>query len=91
FNREVLRGAGRYFASALDVMHLAEAAEADPATARFRGRLGRQRASDYDWDDVADRYEELCTELADGSLARPPAHRREAGNHSFPVHHEARR
>lgn len=92
FNREVLLGAGQYFTSALDVMRLVEAAEADPAAARSRGMQGRLRSREYDWDDVADKYEELCEDLANGSLARTTTRRRgDAGQAAAAVHHEARR
>lgn len=66
FNRDVVGDAGWYFASPADVARLVDDAEADPADARRRSKLSRQRAADYTWDDVADRYEEMCRALAGG-------------------------
>lgn len=70
FNREVTRAAGRYFANPDDVARAVEAAEADPAATAARGRAGQARARDYDWDDVAGRYEQLCAELPARRTAR---------------------
>ena len=64
FNREVLGDAGRYWTGADDVARLVASAEADPAAQAARGELSRERAALYDWDEVADRYEALCRELA---------------------------
>lgn len=63
FNREVLGAAGRYFDGPDAVRRLIEAAEADPAGTRQRGILALAEADRYDWDDVADRYEDLCYRL----------------------------
>jgi glycosyltransferase involved in cell wall biosynthesis len=63
FNREVLVGTGRYFASAADVAAEIELAEAHPEVTRQRGLEGQHAAYRYDWDDVATRYEELCADL----------------------------
>ncbi|MCU1615892.1 MAG: hypothetical protein JWO98_3432 [Frankiales bacterium] len=77
FNREVLEGSGVYFATAADVAARVEEAEAGPEAARRRGRLARQRAARYDWEDVADRYEELLRRLAvDGRRRTRPSGRR---------------
>lgn len=79
FNREVLRDAGRWFATPDDVARLVEDAEADPAGALARGAAARRRAEDYDWDDVADGYERLCRRLAAGEFRgrrRPSGRRR---------------
>lgn len=73
FNREVLRTAGKYFHSADEVQKLAEAAEADPGAVHERAVLAREAASRYDWDQVADSYEELCQQLAQRSLVRGSA------------------
>lgn len=72
FNREVLGHAGAYFGGEVDVAARLEAAEAvaDDEPLREATRL---RALSYDWDDVADRYESLCHDLADRVQAR--AHR----------------
>jgi len=64
FNREVLREAGRYWSTPADVRGLVESAEADEVGTAARGRASRVRAASYDWDEVADRYEDLCLRLA---------------------------
>lgn len=74
FNREVLRDAGLYFGDVGDVGPLVEAAEADPVGTRRRGDALRDRAADYDWDVVAEQYEDLCHRLAD-RVVRPPGWR----------------
>ncbi len=66
FNRDVLAGAGRYFGDDVDVARLVETAETDIEGAREQGRQARERAHDYDWDDVTDRYEALCFDLVRG-------------------------
>ena len=64
FNREVLGDAGRYFTSVADARKQIEISECQiDETARL-GRLARRRADRYDWDEVADRYEDLCRRLA---------------------------
>jgi len=63
FNREVLSTAGRYFSSPDDVAALAEEAESGDGLAE-RGELARAFARRYDWDKVADGYEQLCLDLA---------------------------
>jgi glycosyltransferase involved in cell wall biosynthesis len=63
FNRGVLGEHGQYFHSAAELAQLIEAAEADPAATQARGECIRRIADDYNWDDVADRYEELCEQL----------------------------
>ncbi|MFQ4147844.1 DUF1972 domain-containing protein [Arthrobacter sp. LAPM80] len=73
FNREVLRNSGKYFRSADDVQQLVESAEADPGAVRERAVLAREAARRYDWDLVADSYEELCQGLVQRSLVRTPA------------------
>jgi glycosyltransferase involved in cell wall biosynthesis len=78
FNREVLESTGTYFATAADVAARIEAAEADPGGTLARGRAARKRARHYDWDEVADRYEELARRLAtDGPRRRRPSGRRQ--------------
>jgi glycosyltransferase involved in cell wall biosynthesis len=79
FNREVLLDTGRYFADAADVTAELELAEADPESTRQRGLAARASAYRYDWDDVAQRYEALCEQLASGKsgrTARPSGRRR---------------
>ncbi len=68
FNREILEETGKYFCGPDDVAVLAEEAEADPAGARSRGDFSRLIASRYDWDTVADQYEDLCRVLASRSV-----------------------
>ena len=80
FNREVLGGAGEFFRTPDDVARLVSAAEAAPAETVERGRRLRERARDYDWDDVAERYERLCLELeVTPRAARPSGRRGEPG------------
>jgi glycosyltransferase involved in cell wall biosynthesis len=77
FNREVLEGTGTYFSTATDVAARVAEAEADPEGTRARGRAARRRAKHYDWDEVADRYEELLRRLAvEGPRRHRPAGRR---------------
>lgn len=75
FNREVLGGMGRFFADDGQVAALIEAAEHDPVATRATGDLGQQRARDYNWDDVAVRYERLAQRLA----GRPRGGQRPSG------------
>lgn len=87
FNREVLGPAGRFFRTPDDVARLVEDAEADPDGARDRGAALRRRAEDYDWDRVADGYEELCRALAAGERRgrRPSGRRRTADRDGAPT------
>jgi glycosyltransferase involved in cell wall biosynthesis len=78
FNREVAGDEAGYFATADDLAAEVEAAEADPAATRERGASLAERVQGlYDWDDVAGRYERLCSELvgasAEVSVAELPA------------------
>jgi len=71
FNREVLGETGRFWAAPGDVTRLVEDVEAHPATERARGRRGQRSAAErYQWDDVAERYEQLCVDLAKRRRAR---------------------
>lgn len=63
FNREVLGDSGRFFATPQDVTALIESAESDPESVHRRGVIARDQARRYDWDDVATRYEQMCTRL----------------------------
>lgn len=77
FNREVLAEAGRYWQDAAQVAALVQECEADPEAQRARGELSRERATLYDWDQVADGYEELCQALAcQGQRRERPSGRR---------------
>ncbi|WP_380175217.1 DUF1972 domain-containing protein [Kineococcus sp. DHX-1] len=73
FNREVLGAAGTYWSNAAHVTVAVEAAEADEARVRDRGRASRFRAANYDWDEVADGYEDLCLALAGRAAAARPS------------------
>ena len=64
FNREVLGEAGRFFRDAAEMRTQVEASERDIAGTVDLGTLARIQAKKYDWDDVTDRYEELCLRLA---------------------------
>ncbi|WP_347343522.1 DUF1972 domain-containing protein [Jatrophihabitans telluris] len=79
FNREVLGEAGQFFADPAGVAVAVDQAEADPAAAAVRGKALQARAADYDWDDVAARYERLCQRLADREFPRrrPSGRRRD--------------
>lgn len=79
FNRDVLGGAGTYFATSADVREAIERAEQDPDGQRARGAASRERARTYRWDDVADAYEELCRRLVTEPLPRRPSGRRRPG------------
>ena len=76
FNREVLLEHGRYFATAEDVAHAVDAAEDDRLGTLARGAHLRERAKFYDWDDVADQYEELARSLIAGTTSGPQRGRR---------------
>lgn len=77
FNREVLGDLAAYFATPLDVTAAVERAEADPAHAVSSGRELQQAIQRYNWDDVADAYEALCTGLAERDQRDPrPSGRR---------------
>lgn len=72
FNREVLSSTGMFFANAQDVAAAIETAEMDPSIPRALGKAARLRAATcYRWEDVASQYEDLCSDLAAGRLARP--------------------
>ena len=66
FNREVLGDAGMFFTGADDLVSLIEATEANDAELNTRKSRSLKRASHYNWDDVADRYEILCSALVAG-------------------------
>ena len=60
----MLGEAGRYFRTAADVRTRIEDSESDVALTVELGTLARIQAKRYDWDEVTDRYEELCLRLA---------------------------
>lgn len=64
FNREVLGDAGRFFRTAAEARSQIEDSEADIGRTVDLGVRARIQAKRYDWDEVTDRYEELCLRLA---------------------------
>lgn len=76
FNREVLGGAGEYFATAADIPAMAEDAEANLAAVASRGSASVARAKDYDWDDIARGYESMCRQIVAGESTMAPLRRR---------------
>ncbi|MGY1670789.1 DUF1972 domain-containing protein [Geodermatophilus sp. SYSU D00710] len=78
FNREVVRDSGRFFRTPQDVARQIAAVEADPEGTREAGRRARALAARYDWDQVADGYEQLTRRLAarDVPRRRPSGRRR---------------
>lgn len=72
FNVEVLGEHGLFWSDAGDLKTLITNAE-DDADLIARGRRLQERADRwYRWDEVADRYEEMCLRLADGRRLRGP-------------------
>lgn len=63
FNREVVEDVGRYFRSAADVATLLELAEGDPAAVALEGKRASELAERYNWDEVAEGYEQLALAL----------------------------
>jgi glycosyltransferase involved in cell wall biosynthesis len=78
FNREVVRDSGRFFRTPQDVARELAAVEADPEGTRRAGERARVLARRYDWDQVADGYEQLARRLAarDVPRRRPSGRRR---------------
>ncbi len=70
FNREVLEDHGRYFSTPDDIALRVKEAEADPEDANLRGLALQHDISRYNWDDVAERYEQLCLDLVSGARRR---------------------
>jgi glycosyltransferase involved in cell wall biosynthesis len=79
FNREVLGDTGVYFEHPTGLAEIIHDAETRPSEQHARGHAARHRAAgEYDWDAVADRYEDLCWELVERSpRARRAVARRE--------------
>lgn len=73
FNREVLDTAGCYFKTPADVRRLVEEAESDNETCTKRGQASLERAKLYNWDDVADKYENLARRLITKGFPRQRA------------------
>lgn len=71
FNREVLGEYGDYFSDQEELAKLYLVAEEYPETAVERGLAQRSTLHRYDWDQVAERYEQLAERLVCGE-SRPP-------------------
>ncbi|MCA0308395.1 MAG: DUF1972 domain-containing protein [Actinobacteria bacterium] len=71
FNREVVGPFAEYFADEAGVGAALRLAEADPASARDRGLDLQRDIARYSWDDVADAYERLLSDLAAARVRRP--------------------
>lgn len=89
FNREVLRSSATFFSSPAELAAAVEQAETAPAATIGSGRLLRETVRRYDWDDVADRYEALCQQLAERDFGPRPSGRR-ISEWLVPVEHRAR-
>lgn len=76
FNREVIQDDGEFFSSPQHLSALVEKAEAEPAAAIHRGARLQSAIRRYDWDDVANKYAGLCSDLADGSASKRLQERR---------------
>lgn len=70
FNREVLGTNGEYFSGPADIPDLVRASEASESDTVLRGKKSQTDALAYDWDRVAEGYEQLCAELAGRRGAR---------------------
>ncbi|MDN4612594.1 DUF1972 domain-containing protein [Arthrobacter burdickii] len=81
FNREVLGANGEYFADAAAIPALVHAAEASVSDTMLRGKKSQADALAYDWDRVAEGYEQLCFDL----VGRRGARGRRSG--AFPLSH----
>ena len=89
FNREVLREAGRYAADADAVRRHVEEVEASPEDARAAGAALQLRARDYDWDVVADGFEDLARRLRARDVPGPRRASRRTGERQPVPGHEA--
>lgn len=80
FNREVIGEHGEFFVNESGVAKIVEAAEADPDARRAAGAALRTDIRRYDWDLVADDYEQLLRDLRDRRFPRrrPSGKRRAA-------------
>ncbi len=81
FNREVLAESGwHFFRTTEQLTALILEVEGDAEAAARQGTAARLRAKDYDWDDIASGYEDLCLRLSAGELRGPrPSGRRRVG------------
>ncbi|MFT3876997.1 MAG: DUF1972 domain-containing protein [Propioniciclava sp.] len=71
FNREVVGADGLFFGDPADVAKAVERAEADVDDQLSRGERLQERARAYDWDHVADGYEDLARRLVAGEVSGP--------------------
>lgn len=71
FNREVLEDSGRYFTRPQDVARLVAEAESPEADVTARGEQAQRLAARFNWDLVADGYEQLCQDLARSRVRVP--------------------
>lgn len=78
FNREVLGDTGRYFTLSPEItseMMGFSSSQSWREDERDRGRRGRDRAlALYSWDDVTERYERLCFQVASHQPSVPARH-----------------
>lgn len=81
FNHEVLGETGRYFMDAIELGTAVVEAEGAPEQTVARGASAGERASLYDWNDVARSYATLCADLMrTGSRRGRPSGRRRRGS-----------
>lgn len=64
FNREVLADYGCYFTRSAQLAALCDQAEADPVGTAHRGRAQVASLDRYEWDGVADKYEQLALRVS---------------------------
>lgn len=71
FNREVTAGHALFFGSPEDVTAAIRQDDDSPTEAALRGKRGREHAAaTYQWDDVADKYEQMLLEISAGARRR---------------------
>lgn len=85
FNRDVLGEDGVYVRTLHDVAAALRDAESDPARTSERGARLRDRARQYDWDEVTDGYEALAEDLAQRRTPGPYLRARRAEHHDTDV------
>ena len=71
FNREVAKAAGAYFHDSASAAVLFERTESGTSDVLARGQAAKKRSQDYNWDEVAASYEELCLDLAGKHPPKP--------------------
>jgi glycosyltransferase involved in cell wall biosynthesis len=85
FNKEILGAHGRYFKKPADVVALLAEAGTRPEDIPDRGKASLEIAGNYDWDTVADGYENLSYKLANHVVRRSGHRRRTVGEPSQQV------